>query len=396
MLSSKNDHSYGNKATALAVGLSLMAILLIGVAPGRAAVTGPTYDTVQVLIHTSNSTFTGSFTVTAYNSTGYALVTYQTPYPAASFELPSGSYIFTVSAMAQYGYACVSPGGVTPVQAGGPTASSGGSSGGPAILVGPCMKGYSDSEYGYASERVSGPTSVDVSTQPMASLPTATITVHVSYANGTAASGASVYASVLGGQGYGISGGVSPLSTPGQVGNDGTVALVVPAVPLEVTAWSWVPVNIPVSGSTVHVTIGGELVNVSVSWEPAYVGLAGSVLIVPPQTDGKITLHLQQQSYWVTPYGVQTPASAASGSLAAVASTPSSVPASVSSEQGAAPSTAQTIVQTTTLVETSRAIQAAPSQGLAGYDTVLLTVVGALALGIASASLIIVRRRADL
>ncbi|MDA4113705.1 MAG: hypothetical protein OK474_06640, partial [Thaumarchaeota archaeon] len=188
----------------------------------------------------------------------------------------------------------------------------------------------------------------------------------------------------------------SSLNAPGQVGNDGTLALVVPAVPVEVTAWSWVPVNIPVKGSTVQVTIGGELVNVSVSWEPAYVGLAGSVLIVPPQTDGKITLHLQQQSYWVTPYGVQTQASGESKGLAAVASTPSSEPASVSSEQGTAPSTAQTIVQTTTLVETTGAIQAAPSPGLGGYSTVLLTVVGALALGIASASLIIVRRRAGL
>ena len=65
MLSSKNDHSDRNKAAALAVGLSLMAILLIGVGPGRAATTGTAYDNVQVLIQTGNSTFTGSYTVTA-------------------------------------------------------------------------------------------------------------------------------------------------------------------------------------------------------------------------------------------------------------------------------------------------------------------------------------------
>ena len=77
-----------SSATALAVGLSLIAILLIGAAPGRAATTAATYNNVQVMIHTTNSTFAGTFSVTAYNSTGYALVTYNTPYPAASFELP--------------------------------------------------------------------------------------------------------------------------------------------------------------------------------------------------------------------------------------------------------------------------------------------------------------------
>jgi hypothetical protein len=397
MLSSKNDHSDRNRAAALAVGLSLMAILLIGVAPGRAATTGTSYDNVQVLIQTSNSTFTGSYSVTAYNSTGYPLVTYQTPYPAASFELPSGSYIFTATATAQYTYGCAVPGGVTPVEAGGPSASSSGSSGGPAIIVDPCMPAYTGSEYGYAVQQVSGPTTVTVSAKPMTTFPTTAIKVHVSYANGTAASGAILYASVLGGQGYGVESSGSASNVPGQIGNNGTATLIVPVAPVEVTAWSWVPVNVPVNGSTMQVTIGGQAVNVSVNWQPAYVGLAGSLLIIPPQTGGNITLQLQQPTYWVTPYGVQTPTAGASTGLAAVANSPDSVPASVSSAEGTASASvsAETVVQTTTLVEHPDAAQVAPASGAGGYEIVLLTVVGALALGIASASLIVVRRRQD-
>src|SRR5579864_3526144 len=98
MLSSRNLQMNRNKMSALAIGLSLVAILLIGTAPGRAATGSASYDNVQVLVNTSNSAFNGTYTVTAYNSTGYPLVTYQTPYPAASFELPGGSYIFAVSA----------------------------------------------------------------------------------------------------------------------------------------------------------------------------------------------------------------------------------------------------------------------------------------------------------
>jgi hypothetical protein len=395
MLSSTNNRSNRNKTAALAVGLSLMAILLIGAASGRAAPAITAYDNVQVLIQTGNSTFTGGYTVTAYNTTGYALVTYQTSYPAASFELPAGSYIFTVSATPQYTYGCASPGGVTPVEASGPSASSPGSSGGPAIIVEPCIPAYTDSEYGYAVEQVSASTTISISTRPMVDLPTTTISVHASYANGTVAAGVTLYASVLGGQGYGVEYGASSSNMTAQADTSGTTSLVVPSAPVEVTAWSWLAVDLPVNGSAVHVTIGGEAVNVSVNWEPAYVGLAGSVVIAPPQTSGSITLHVQQPSYWATPYGVQTPESIASSAVAAGSTGQGSVPASVSAEQGTAPSSTATVVQTTTLVEQAGTEHAAAVPVTGGYDMVLLTVVGALALGIASASLIIVRRRQD-
>jgi hypothetical protein len=375
-----------------------------------------TYDNVQVLIHTTNSTFVGTYDVTAYNSTGYALVTYSTPYPAASFELPDGSYIFSVSATSQYPYACPLLTGVSSVtestmavSSGSASGSASGTGGGTAIIVQPCAFGYSgypQAEYGYSVLKVSGPTSITVSTQPVIKFPTTTITVQVHYANGTAAAGTSLYASVLGGVWYWAD-GATPLSMSGVTGTDGTAKLTVPAVPVDVTAWNWIPVNLPKSTSTEVVTIGGEKVNVTVNWEPSYVGLAGSVLIVPPQTSGSITLHVQQQSYWATPQGVTatsssataTPGTAgASATSATIASAPDLVPASLTSQQAAAQTSAQTVVSTSTVFEQAQATQAATSSvatGASDYGTVLLTIVGALALGIASASLIIVRRRPD-
>jgi hypothetical protein len=295
------------------------------------------------------------------------------------------------------------------VSSGSASGSASGTGGGTAIIVQPCAFGYSgypQAEYGYSVLKVSGPTSITVSTQPVIKFPTTTITVQVHYANGTAAAGTSLYASVLGGVWYWAD-GATPLSMSGVTGTDGTAKLTVPAVPVDVTAWNWIPVNLPKSTSTEVVTIGGEKVNVTVNWEPSYVGLAGSVLIVPPQTSGSITLHVQQQSYWATPQGVTatsssataTPGTAgASATSATIASAPDLVPASLTSQQAAAQTSAQTVVSTSTVFEQAQATQAATSSvatGASDYGTVLLTIVGALALGIASASLIIVRRRPD-
>jgi hypothetical protein len=396
-------------ATALAVGLTLVAILLIGAAPGRAATNGTTYDNVQVMIHTTNSTFTGTYSVTVYNSSGSQLVTYQTPYPAASFELPAGSYIIGVSANSQYQYACplgVGAGTATgssapPVSAA--TASSGSSSG-KAIILPPCYLGNTQSEYGFAVQQVSGPTSLVITTQPVQSFPTTTVTVHVHYANGTAAAGTQLYASVLGGNfffGCNVcAGSTSTLSMSGVTGSDGTATLTVPAVPLVVTGWNWVPIYLPVSQSTVQVSVGGEKVNVTVNWEPSYVGLAGSVLIVPPQTSGSIVLHIQQPKYWATPAGASTAstemAAGSASSPATVSSGPGLVPASLTPQQSGTQTAVQTVVSTSVVTEQAPAggsNSPAISTGSSGYDTVLLTIIGALALAVASASLIIVRRR---
>jgi hypothetical protein len=50
--------------------------------------------------------------------------------------------------------------------------------------------------------------------------------------------------------------------------------------------------------------VAGEEVNVTVYWQPMYVGLAGSALVVPPDDNASITLHAQQPNYWATPFGV--------------------------------------------------------------------------------------------
>jgi len=413
MSSSRNTKANRIKALGVAAGLSLIAILLVGATPSLAATSAPSYDNVQVFVHTTNSTFAGTYTVTAFNSTGYPVITYSTPYPAASFELPSASYIFTVSADSNSQSFCGVPEPVTASTGSGGTASPGSSttytatasSAGTAIVLPPCYPGNSDSEYGFAVQQVSGPTSLTISTRPVADIATTTLTLGVTYANGTAASGAYLYASVLGGDYYSLN-SVNPLSMSGQVGASGTAKLVVPAVPVEITAWNWVPVNLPSSPGSTVVIVGGQKVNVTVTWQPAYVGLAGSLLIVPPQTTGSIVLQLQQQNYWATPQGVSstgilTPGVAAASSESSsgsVSNSPNLVPASLTSQQSTGQSSTATIVQTSTVLEQASSQQASSppaTSASTNYNTVLFTVVGALALGIASASLIIVRRRPD-
>ena len=409
MLSSRNKNAKRIKALGVAAGLSLMAILLVGATPSLAATSASSYDNVQVFVHTTNSTFSGTYTVTAYNSTGYPVITYSTPYPAASFELPSASYIFTVSADSNSQSFCGIPEPVAASTGSGGTASPGSSttytatasSAGSAIVLPPCYPGYSDSEYGFAVQQVSGPTSLTISTRPVADIATTTLTLRVTYANGTAAAGAYLYASVLGGDYYSLN-SVNPLNMSGQVGTSGTTRRVVPAVPVEITAWNWVPVNLPTSPGSTVVIVGGQKVNVTVTWQPAYVGFAGSLLMVPPQTTGSIVLQLQQQNYWATPQGVSSTGSLTPGVESAtsgsVSSSPNLVPASLTSQQSTGQSSTQTIVQTSTVLEQASTQQASSppaTSSATNYNTVLFTVGGALALGIASASLIIVRRRPD-
>jgi predicted transcriptional regulator len=55
------------------------------------------FDNVQVFIQTSHA-LPYSYTLTAYNTSGYQVAYYQSNYPAAAMELPDGTYLFTVSA----------------------------------------------------------------------------------------------------------------------------------------------------------------------------------------------------------------------------------------------------------------------------------------------------------
>ena len=380
------------------VGLSLLGILLVGAPPGRTASVAPTtYDNVQIFIHTTNSSFSGTYDVTAFNSTGYALVTYETPYPAASFELPSASYIFTVTATTNGIYVCPLTAGASSGASGGATATS--SSAASAVILPPCLPGMPKTEYGYAVQQVSGPVSLTISTKPVGTYPTEVVSIHVQYVNGTAAAGTNLYASVLGGPFYTY--GVTPLNMSAVTGKDGNAKLTIPVVPVEVTAWKWVHVVVPTSRTSTQVTVGGENVNVTANVFPSFVGLAGSTLIVPPQTSATIVLHSQQPSYWATPEAVSStsvasPGSASSGSASSSSGAPDLVPQVVNSQQASSEESVQTSVSTSTVVE-QVSLPAGSASTLGGaasnYDAVLLTVVGALALGLATASIIIVRNR---
>jgi len=310
-----------------AVSAGLAAILLVSMALPVAFASNSSYNNVQVFVTTSsNMNYTYFFT--AYNLTGQLIGTTQTPYPAAGFELPSGEYLFTVSAIEQtsYGcYLCAQPmtSGQTSGSASSPPASN------PTVIIkNGTMPVYRQpaAEYGFKVEQVSGPDTFTIATQNTTKFPTTPVTVKVAFVNGTAATGASVSASIVG-QWYYWWGNESALVTFAQTNSDGVASLVLPVAPAVVDAWDWVPINLPANQTTVKVDVGGQTVNVTAYWEPTYVGLAASVLVIPPTSSVSLTLHYQQSNYWVTPAGTTVqPGSPGATSGSAVSNEATGVP----------------------------------------------------------------------
>ncbi len=263
------------RKTVLSVALAsiLASFLVIGLGgfavSSASGTSGTSYNNVQVFLQTQNST-DNFFILGVYNSTGTLIAGAQSQYPAFSFELPEGNYIFATTAISQssqYPYW--------------------GSS-------------YPSMEYGYLSEKISGATSLNLATQKISDIPQTKIAVQVNYANGSAASGASVSAATLGSYYWWGNNFVMW----NQTGPDGSTTLTVPSVPVEISAWAWVLVNLPTNQTTVQTTVAGEPVNVTVYWQPMYVGLSGSGLVVPPQSSAQITLHYTpQRNYCYYPYG---------------------------------------------------------------------------------------------
>ena len=74
-----------------------MALLLAGTAFLIQPASANSYNNVQVF---ASSAFSqpSDFQFAAYNLTGSLIASYQTSFPAAAFELPTGGYLFTVSA----------------------------------------------------------------------------------------------------------------------------------------------------------------------------------------------------------------------------------------------------------------------------------------------------------
>ena len=316
------------------IGTFLAVSLLLLLTSGGATLAQPpaaatTYNQVQVKVQTANA-LNATYIGTVYNSSGYMEATFQSRYPVFTFDLPSSTYLFAVTALQQSVSRC-------PLY--DQYAKGGAAQAGPAMIYPPCFWNNPAIEYGYSFQQVAGSTSITVSTQPIDKIPTSNVTITARYLNGTAASGASVSAYIVG-EWYWWGNSNNRLVLWGQTDKTGKVDLTVPSVPVEVSAWMWLPVNLPRNQTTVQTTVGGEKVDVTVYWQPTYVGLAGSALIVPPKTGVSITLHAQQPNYWATPYGVQTmgAVSATSKTMGTIASADGGIPAQQYSQYQYGPS----------------------------------------------------------
>ncbi len=321
------------RAEARALVLS-MALLLAGSALAIQPASADTYDNVQVFVTTTTDQ-AYSFQFAAYNLTGSLIASYQSSYPAAAFELPSGGYLFTVSAIhydTVTSYPCPLEGGgaVSGSGSAGPMMPANGS--GQTAIMPVCYP--PSSEYGYSITTISGAQTINIAMENVTRFPTSDVTVKASYVNGTAAAGASVYASVVG-EWYYWWGQGSSLTMGAQTDSSGIAHLVIPAAPAVVTAWSWVPIFTDKNGSTITTDVGGQSVNVTVYWEPTYVGLSESGLLLPPSTSIELTLRYQQPDYWVMPMGVTSRGAYAEGTTAAtVASQPNGTPSLAPSSSG--------------------------------------------------------------
>jgi len=370
-----------NKVKAYSMVFALTAVLCLTALLGLSSLSlanVASYSNVQVFIQTASS-LPDYFTVSAFNMSGYMIASSQTQYPAASFELPNGQYIFTATADQSSNQIYDVPTvGVNVAQSG---------------LAMPSILSLYESpvvEYGYLTQQVSGSTTLMISTENVTSFPTTTLTIKVAYANGTVADGATVSASVVGSSYYW---GYEPNAVMWNTTQAAGVAtLVAPQAPVQIDAWDWVPVNLPSNLTMVPVIVGGEKVNVTIYWEPTYVGLAGSALIIPPQTSASITLHVQQPSYWVMPYGVElTPAT--EGETTA-SSSASSIPATVYEQQQGNPllKNYQTPTNPTPTTPTSPQQKSPADSGFLSGNMLPLTIVAFTALAVAALSLVVATR----
>jgi hypothetical protein len=322
-------YSQPNVRRVLAASAVGVAFLLLGPAP-LALAAGTSFNNVQVFVTTS-SDLKYSYSYAVYNSSGSLVASYNGPYPAAAFELPSGDYLFTVSANhdTYRCLACLVPQGGMPVVNG--TSPPPGNGTGPVnyspIAAGsgsttPVFKYYNPAaEYGYAVAHIGSSTTINIATMNVTKLPTETVGVRVTFENGTAAVNASVSASVVGD--YYWWGVDNRTVMWAQTDSQGFAKLVIPAAPVVISAWNWVKVNVPIN-TTSTVDIGGQEVNVTSYWDPTYVGLSGTTLLIPPSTSASITLSYQKPMYWAVPLGVKY----AQSTGATVSSAPSGTPTS--------------------------------------------------------------------
>ena len=278
--------------------------------PVHAASTPPTLNNIQVLVQTTNSNL-NYYSLSAYNSSGYQVASATSSYPGFGLELPSATYLITVTATQQGSYYPV------PYASTGAVASAPSNSSGPNIVPLPIKAPIS--EYGYVLQTVNGPVTLNVKTAPFSNVPTTKVHVSVSYVNGTGAKGVWVDASVVGGYYYY---GVNNAVLSNQTVAGGSTTLVVPTLPMLLQGYISVPVNAPKSTTTMTTTVGGQPVNITMYWEPNYVELTGTALIIPPQTSAQMTLKVQQQNYILEPGIAQSGVATAAGVSNGVSSSP--------------------------------------------------------------------------
>src|SRR5208283_5468496 len=93
----------------LSIATLLLGFLLVGglgsaaLVPAHAASSSATLNNVQVLVQTTNGNMT-SYSLTAYNSSGYEVVSSTSNYPGFGLELPNGTYLITVTASQEGSY----------------------------------------------------------------------------------------------------------------------------------------------------------------------------------------------------------------------------------------------------------------------------------------------------
>jgi hypothetical protein len=373
--------NFGSSTRRIAVA-SILAALSIAAASGliiSGVHAAQALNNVQIFVQPQNSS-DDYFILSVYNSSGQLVVQSNSQFPAFGAELPSDTYLFTVVAE-QPGYY------PPPVPLGMKTGA--GQVGAPVASQIPVPIYYTGAvEYGYVVEHITGDATIQLQTQNVSTISTTDVNVQVNYKNGTGASGAEVYASVVGGW-YWWGDSTKNLKMWAQTDDSGKAVLTVPSLPVEITAWAWVPVDLPKNTTTVQVTVGGEPVNVTVYWEPTYVGLAGSALVIPPQSSVTITLHIQQPNYWYEVGQAQSVQMQTPVGIGTASSAPSAVPVSVYNDMLAAQGGQNTPLpglQAQT-PGTGSTETASPS-----YPIVLVALGGALLLVSASMMMILLRR----
>src|SRR5580704_10297353 len=87
----------GPRALTLSILVLFAGLGVLGGSSIASAATAQTYNNVQIFVSPQNSTL-DTFSVSAYNSTGGLVASSQSSYPTFSFELPSGEFLFAVTA----------------------------------------------------------------------------------------------------------------------------------------------------------------------------------------------------------------------------------------------------------------------------------------------------------